>query len=884
MQGKDLGALVGQIGADIREWEKAALAIEKDLEQIEKAGKMATDNLSKSLDIAGKKMQKVGKSLTMKVSAPLAALGGLAVREFGNFDAAMNKSTAIMGDVTDMLRNEMEQAARHVGRTMSLSATEAADSYFFLASAGLNAEQSIAALPQVAKFAQAGMFDMATATDLATDAQSALGLTVKDTQENLRNLTRVTDVLVKANTLANATVEQFSSALTREAGAALKTFNKDVEEGVAVLAAMADQGVKGEVAGRGLSRIIRMMTQAANNNKEAMQQLGLSVYDSEGRMRNLADIVQNLEDAFRGMSDQQRSAALESIGFTAEVQGIILPLLGTSNAIRKYEAELRKAGGTTAEISDNQMAAFNEQLSLLWDNIKDIGIEFGKTLEPALRGMIKWTQEAVKSFQGLHENTKILVVAVTAFSIALGPIIWALGSLARAMSSILVLLPKVIVAFKALQLALATNPWTLAIGVIGGLAALLAGKYLLATNEATKATNDFEKAMSGSTKSVQEAAKALEGLSLSQMFDSTNKAIAITKKRIQDLESSLKSNFEQVKQAGADAGRSFTEWVDYVAERFNRTDAKDFLGLQQQLQSLKEQQVLIQDLNKLENQRTNVLNSVGGDLERLSQYAQDRLRDTEKQIDLIRTELGLAQQYNTVLENRQGIGSPAKPSVGINLPTDGVIDNFEELTKLINSFETGTTESMEIVGQSFDRLSQRAWAMSSALSSGINQATGDFLEGVGMIMAGTSKWSGVFDSLLVTLADLAVRVGKIAIGVAIAIEGIKKALQSLNPAAAFAAGVALIVLGSWAKSALAKAADGGGSGGSGGRTRSVNDALIRPDGSVIEFHKQDTILAMKDFSSLGGGSAGGGVIHNVMYLDGKVVWENQQQIQEDLDR
>src|SRR6056297_3127858 len=111
-------------------------------------------------------------------------------------------------------------------------------------------------MPQVAKFAQAGMFDMATATDIATDAQSALGLTSEDAAENLDNLTRVTDVFVKANTLANTSVQQISEALTNKAGAALRVVNKDVEEGAAVLALFADQGVKGADAGEKLNVVL----------------------------------------------------------------------------------------------------------------------------------------------------------------------------------------------------------------------------------------------------------------------------------------------------------------------------------------------------------------------------------------------------------------------------------------------------------------------------------------------------------------------------------------------------------------------------------------------------------------------------------------------------
>lgn len=328
-----------------------------------------------------------------------------------NFDDAMQQSLSIMGDVSSRMRGEMVQAARDVGEELNFAAEEGGRAFFFLASAGLDAEQSVAALPQVARFARAGMFDFATATDLATDAQSALGLTVQDAQQNLQNLTRVTDVLVKANTLANATVEQFSTALTTEAGAAMKTFSIDVEEGTAVLAAFADQGIKGQVAGSGFSRILRLMSQAAVNNKEEMEALGVEFFDAQGNLRNLADIVENLETVFGDMSDEQRAAGLEAIGFTARVQGILLPLLGTSEAIREYERDLRRAGGTTRDVAEKQMESLRNQIGRLRRRFENWRTEILEKTVPALKALID-------NMETVLDTAKVLALFIGAAGLA----------------------------------------------------------------------------------------------------------------------------------------------------------------------------------------------------------------------------------------------------------------------------------------------------------------------------------------------------------------------------------------------------------------------------------------------------------------------------------
>ena len=315
---------------------------------------------------------------------------GVAVTKLGaDFEAALSESLAIMGDVSETLRGDMSDAARDVAKATTFSAREAGESYFFLASAGLDAAQSVAALPQVAQFAQAGMFDMARATDLLTDAQSALGLASDDAQQNLANMARVSDVLVKANTLANASVSQFSEALTNRAGASLRILNKDVEEGVAVLAAFADQGIKGSMAGEQLSIVIRDLQTASLKNADAFRSAGIAVFDSSGDMRNFADIIGDLEGRLAGMSDEQVRAELTTLGFQDRSIQALLTIVGTSNAIRDYETNLREAGGTTEEVADKQLNNFNAQLKLLQSVVADIALEVSDDLLPALRSLVE---------------------------------------------------------------------------------------------------------------------------------------------------------------------------------------------------------------------------------------------------------------------------------------------------------------------------------------------------------------------------------------------------------------------------------------------------------------------------------------------------------------
>lgn len=315
---------------------------------------------------------------TMAVGLGVGAAATLkSISSFGDFDAKMTESLAIMGDVSSAMEDDMAKAARNVARTTEFSAEQAAESYFFLASAGLDAKQSIAALPQVAKFAQAGQMDMAQATDLSTDAQSALGLTVDDAAQNMKNLTRVTDVLVKANTLANASVEQFSQSLTNKAGARLRQLNKDMEEGVAALALFADQGVKASLAGNRLNILLRDLPQVASKNADAFQEMGINIFDAEGNMRSIAEVSQEFTEVLGPLNDAQKAQVFQQLQINKRLQDSISLLIGGSDKLREYERNLMDAGGTAEEVADKQLETLKKQLGLLGDEVHDLTLAWG---------------------------------------------------------------------------------------------------------------------------------------------------------------------------------------------------------------------------------------------------------------------------------------------------------------------------------------------------------------------------------------------------------------------------------------------------------------------------------------------------------------------------
>lgn len=450
----DLHQMSAGMKQAIAEVDATSKRIEERLEAVDRKTKQVGSSMSQHFKTIGNSATAMGRNLSLKVTAPIAAIGAVSVNAFANFDKAMTESTSIM-KVTQEQTERMKKTALSLSTQGPQGPEVLARSYFFLASAGKDAEQSMALLPFVQKFATAGAFDMAKATDLLTDAQSALGLSSKEAAKDAENMARLGNVLVKANTLANASVEQFSIALTSKAGSSLKAFGKDVEEGVAVLAAFADQGIKAELAGNQFDRVLRLLASSATDPKirKMQNELGFAVFDTAGEMRNMADIVQNLEEVLAGMSDEQRSVTLEMLGFEARVQQAVLPLLGMSQQIRDYEDKLRKAGNVTAEVSDKQMASLSNRLAVAKNRLTAVAIDIGARLVPVMEKMIGVVERGVKWWDSLHGSTKRIITVIAGVTATIGPLLIVIGTLSSTIGTLLPLMTAMATRMTAVKLA-----------------------------------------------------------------------------------------------------------------------------------------------------------------------------------------------------------------------------------------------------------------------------------------------------------------------------------------------------------------------------------------------------------------------------------------------
>lgn len=448
--------------AGLREAQRAAREVAKeraaaDRQQAREAQRSAAeaaalpsrlDRVGATAASAAHGLQAMGETLTQRVTDPIMEMAAHSVQAFADFDDAMTKSTSIM-NATQEQTDRLRKAALDLSTVTTRDPEHLAKGYYPLIASTQSAEKALLALPIAHKFAVAGNFDMATSTNALTTTLNAMGMASDDATQYAANMARVGNTVARASKFAGGSMEQFSMALTRDAGASAAMFGKDIEEVVAVLAAYSKQGIRGEYAGNMFGRMLRLLSASATKNAAAFKHMGVDVFDeTSGKMRHVSDIMLDLQKATAGLSDEERVAALKRLGFGVLQQKAVIPLLKMGKDIRGFDTDLRSTGDVIKEISDKQLASFTSQLKILKNNITVVAIEIGAMLAPYLRQLMGWVVPLVQWFRGLDEGTRRTVVAIALAAAAVGPLLLGLKLLPVAFGFLLSLFGPVVALFK----------------------------------------------------------------------------------------------------------------------------------------------------------------------------------------------------------------------------------------------------------------------------------------------------------------------------------------------------------------------------------------------------------------------------------------------------
>ena len=368
--------------------------------------------LSKTVDFA-KSSIKAGADFDSAM-AQVAATSGVTMDE-------LNSDVVTVGDFTGTLRDFAQQE----GATTAFSATQAAEALNYMALAGYDATTSVQMLPNVLNLAAAGSMDLAAASDMVTDAQSALGLSLDETNV-------MVDQMAKASSTTNTSVSQLGEAILTVGGTA-KSMKGGTEELSAVLGVLADNGIKGAEGGTHLRNMILSLSSPTKDAQQAMDELGLSLYDSQGNMRELDDVFQELNEDMKSMTDEQKTQTIAAIFNKTDIKAVNA-LLGTNK--ERWEevyAAIDDSAGAAQQMANTQLDNLSGDITIFQSALEGAQIAISDGLSPTLREFVQLGTE------GLSEVTQALKEGgVSEAANALG------GWLADALAKVTEMIPSII--------------------------------------------------------------------------------------------------------------------------------------------------------------------------------------------------------------------------------------------------------------------------------------------------------------------------------------------------------------------------------------------------------------------------------------------------------
>lgn len=446
--------------------------IKVSMEEIKgKDGKLNWEGLKKggsATKALGEGITELGSSMTLGLTVPIVAAGGAATSVAASFDDAMSQVQGALGGASadmDGLRN----LALQLGADTVFSATESAQAMVELAKGGLTEAQiKGGALAASMDLAAAGQLNLADAAATTVQMMGSFGLGAGDA-------TRIANALAGAANASSADVSDLTQAMSQcSAQASLAGWS--LEDTAAALALFADHGVKGSDAGTSLKTMLQRLAAPTDQAAEAIAAYGLNIRDSNGKMKDISGIADELTGKLGGLSDAERDAALQTIfGSDASRAAAILMQSG-SEGLAKYIAATNDA--TAAETMANaQKGELSWALENMGGAVESASIAFGTALAPAITAVAGVIGNVAEAFASLPAGVQTGIAVVLALVAALGPLLMVIGSVVAA-------LPAISEGFAVLGGALAI-PLAPAAAVVAAIAAIAAAIYAAWTTSET---------------------------------------------------------------------------------------------------------------------------------------------------------------------------------------------------------------------------------------------------------------------------------------------------------------------------------------------------------------------------------------------------------------
>ena len=486
----------GDLGQDKYDaLQREIIETEQELRRLQEEAASTSVALAK-IDEAGKKIESFGDSVThagqaiMPASMAVAGLGAAAVKTATDFDAGMSKVAAISGATGDDL-DALRDKARELGAKTKFSASEAASAMEYMAMAGWKTEDMLGGIEGIMNLAAASGEDLATTSDIVTDALTAFGLTAQDSAH-------FADILAAASSNANTNVAMMGETFKYCApiAGALGFSAEDVAEAIGL---MANAGIKSTQAGTALRTIMNNLSGEVKITGAALGEVTIATTNTDGSMRELSDILADCRGAFSLLSESEKAQAAEALvgknamsGFLAlmnagdadieklansidhcsdtfvkTVDGAIIPM---SQALEEGIDWIEEYNGVSEQMAAVMQDNLGGQLTILKSQLEELAISFGEMLMPAIRAIVSKIQAFVDKLNVMSESQRKAVLTIGLIIAALGPLLVILGTVISKVGVAMQGFVKLATGVKKLGVAVKAGT-----GVFGKLGAALGG-------------------------------------------------------------------------------------------------------------------------------------------------------------------------------------------------------------------------------------------------------------------------------------------------------------------------------------------------------------------------------------------------------------------------
>lgn len=415
----------GELGQDKYDaLQREIVETEEELRRLQQEAATTNTALSK-IDVAGQKMETVGNSIAgagkkmMGVTTVIGGVGVAAVKTAADFDSAMSQVAAVSGATGkdfDSLRNK----AREMGAKTKFSATEAAEAMNYMAMAGWKTEDMLNGIEGVMNLAAASGEDLATTSDIVTDALTAFGLSAKDSGH-------FADILAAASSNANTNVSMMGETFKYCApiAGALGFSAEDTAEAIGL---MANAGIKSSQAGTALRTIMNNLAGDVKISGKAIGDVTIATTNADGSMRDLSDILADCRSAFGNLTESEKAQAAESLVGKNAMSGFLALMNAGQSDIDKLSSAIDNCDGSAEKMAMTMQDNLAGQLTILKSQLQELAISFGDILMPAIRSIVSKLQGFVDKLNGMDESTKRTIVTVALLVASIGPLLVIIGT------------------------------------------------------------------------------------------------------------------------------------------------------------------------------------------------------------------------------------------------------------------------------------------------------------------------------------------------------------------------------------------------------------------------------------------------------------------------